>query len=116
MNPINVALLGLGTVGKGTWSVLRRNQEEIARRAGRSILVTWIADTRLDYAREVTRGVAGVNLTGDANAVLANPDIDIVVELIGGIEPANTFILHAIGNRKHLITANKALLAKHGTH
>ena len=114
MKPLQVGLLGIGTVGLGTWTVLRRNEEEITRRAGRPIRITWIAERALDRARELTRGAAGVNLTDDAAAVLANPDIDIVVELIGGIEPARTFILQAIANGKHVVTANKALLARHG--
>jgi homoserine dehydrogenase len=114
MKPLQVGLLGIGTVGLGTWTVLRRNEEEITRRAGRPIRITWIADKALERAREVTRGVE-VNLTADAAAVLANPEIDIVVELIGGLEPARTFILQAIANGKHVVTANKALLARHGT-
>ncbi len=114
MKPINVALLGIGTVGYGTWTVLRRNEEEIARRAGRPIRITWIAERALERARELTRGAAGVNLTADAAEVLANPDVDIVIELIGGIEPARSFILQAIANGKHVVTANKALLAHHG--
>jgi homoserine dehydrogenase len=114
MKPLQVGLLGLGTVGRGTWTVLRRNEEEIARRAGRPIRITWIAERALDLAREITRGVAGVNVTDDAATVLAHPDIDIVVELIGGLEPARTFILQAIANGKHVVTANKALLARHG--
>ena len=88
MKPLQVGLLGIGTVGAGTWTVLRRNAEEIARRAGRPIRITWIAERALDVAREKTRGAADVNLTNDAHVVLAHPDIDIVVELIGGIEPA----------------------------
>jgi homoserine dehydrogenase len=114
MNPMQVGLLGMGTVGMGTWKVLRRNEEEIARRAGRSIRITWIAERALDVARNATRGVEGVNLTNDAEVVLAHPDVDIVVELIGGLEPARTFILKAIANGKHVVTANKALLARHG--
>jgi homoserine dehydrogenase len=114
MKPLNVALLGLGTVGYGTWTVLRRNQEEILRRAGRPIQITWIAEKAQERARELTRGANGVNLTADAGAVLANPDVDIVIELIGGLEPARTFILQAIANGKHVVTANKALLAHHG--
>ncbi len=85
MKPLQVGLLGMGTVGMGTWKVLRRNEEEIARRAGRPIRITWIAELALDVAREATRGVTDVNLTNDAEVVLAHPDIDIVVELIGGI-------------------------------
>jgi len=114
MKALQVGLLGIGTVGLGTWNVLQRNAEEIARRAGRPIRITWIAERALDRARELTRGATHVNLTDDAKKVLANPDIDIVVELIGGIEPARTFILEAIANGKHVVTANKALLARHG--
>jgi len=114
MKALQVGLLGIGTVGLGTWNVLQRNAEEIARRAGRPIRITWIAERALDRARELTRGATHVNLTDDAKKVLANPDIDIVVELIGGLEPARTFILEAIANGKHVITANKALLARHG--
>ena len=114
MKPLQVGLLGMGTVGMGTWKVLRRNAEEIARRAGRPIRITWIAERALDIAREATRGVDGVNITDDAAVVLAHPDVDIVVELIGGIEPAKSFVLKAIANGKHVVTANKALLARHG--
>jgi homoserine dehydrogenase len=115
MKPLQVGLLGMGTVGMGTWKVLRRNEQEIARRAGRPIRITWIAERSLDVAREATRGVPDVNLTSDAAVVLAHPDVDIVVELIGGIEPAKSFVLQAIANGKHVVTANKALLARHGT-
>jgi homoserine dehydrogenase len=114
MKPLQVGLLGMGTVGMGTWKVLRRNGEEIARRAGRPIRITWIAERAIDIAREATRGVDGVNVTDDAAVVLAHPDVDIVVELIGGIEPAKSFVLKAIANGKHVVTANKALLARHG--
>ena len=114
MKPLQVGLLGIGTVGFGTWTVLRRNEEEISRRAGRPIRITWIAERAIDVAREKTRGATDVNLTNDAHVVLAHPDIDIVVELIGGIEPARTLVLEAIANGKHVVTANKALLARHG--
>jgi homoserine dehydrogenase len=114
MKPLQVGLLGIGTVGAGTWTVLRRNEEEITRRAGRPIRITWIAERVLGRAREVTRGASGINITDDADGVLARPEIDIVVELIGGIEPARTFVLRAIANGKHVVTANKALLAHHG--
>ena len=97
MKPINVGLLGFGTVGKGTWDVLRRNQEEIQRRAGRPIAINWIATRTLDRAREGTRGIAGVNLTNDAAVVVRHPDVDIVCELIGGIDPARSLVLDAIG-------------------
>jgi len=115
MKPINVGLLGFGTVGRGTWDVLRRNQEEIQRRAGRPIVVSWIATRTLDRAREATRGIAGVNLTNDPAVVVRHPDVDIVCELIGGIEPARQLVLDAIAHGKHVVTANKALLAHHGT-
>ena len=114
MKPLQVGLLGMGTVGNGTWTVLRRNEEEITRRAGRPIRITWIAERAIDVAREQTRGAEGIILSGDAHVVLTHPDIDIVVELIGGLEPARTFILEAIANGKHVVTANKALLAHHG--
>jgi homoserine dehydrogenase len=114
MKPLQVGLLGIGTVGFGTWTVLRRNEEEIARRAGRPIRITWIAERAIDVAREKTRGSSGVNLTNDAHVVLAHPDVDIVIELIGGIEPARTLVLEAIAHGKHVVTANKALLARHG--
>src|SRR5437016_3284339 len=113
LKPLQVGLLGLGTVGFGTWTVQSRNEEEITRRAGRPIRITWIAERDQERARESTRG-ADVTLTADAAAVLGHPDIDIVIELIGGIEPARTFILKAIANGKHVVTANKALLARHG--
>src|SRR5512147_1851895 len=113
MKPLQVGLLGIGTVGLGTWTVLSRNAEEITRRAGRPIRITWVADKALERARELTRG-SGANVTDDATRVLAHPDIDIVIELIGGIEPARSLILKAIANGKHVVTANKALLARHG--
>jgi homoserine dehydrogenase len=115
MRPIQVGLLGIGTVGGGTFRVLNRNQEEITRRAGRPIQITWVADKDVARAEEVTAGVPGVNLTTDAREVLANPDIDIVVELIGGYTVARELVLEAIAARKHVVTANKALLATHGT-
>jgi homoserine dehydrogenase len=114
MRPLNVGLLGFGTVGKGVFDVLARNGEEIARRAGRPIRVAWIGTRTLDRARAALRGVAGVHLTSDAGTVAVHPDVDIVVELIGGIEPARTLVLEAIAAGKHVVTANKALLALHG--
>jgi homoserine dehydrogenase len=115
VKPVHVGLLGFGTVGRGTWDVLRRNQEEIQRRAGRPIAINWIATRTLDRAREGTRGVAGVSLTNDVSIVVRHPEVDIVCELIGGIEPARTLVLDAIAHGKHVVTANKALLAHHGT-
>jgi len=113
--PLQVGLLGFGTVGRGTWDVLRRNEEEITRRAGRPIRITWIATRTLDRAREGLRGVTGVNLTNDPHVVTQHPDLDIVCELIGGVDTARALILDAIAHRKHVVTANKALLANHGT-
>src|SRR5690606_3552065 len=112
MKPINVGLLGIGTVGGGTFNVLKRNEEEITRRAGRPIRITTVADKNLEHARTVTGG--GVKLTDDAFAVVSDPDIDIVVELIGGYGVARELVLKAIENGKHVVTANKALLAVHG--
>jgi len=114
MRPLNVGLLGFGTVGKGVFDVLARNGEEIARRAGRPIRLTWIGTRTLDRVREALRGVAGVHLSSDPGTVAVHPDVDIVVELIGGIEPARTLVLAAIGAGKHVVTANKALLALAG--
>ena len=114
MKPLQVGLLGMGTVGCGTWTVLKRNEEEITRRAGRPIRITWIATRTLDRAREATLGAKGVQLTTDPEVVIDRPDVDIIVELIGGIEPAKSYVLRAIANGKHVVTANKALLARHG--
>jgi len=113
MKPIQVGLLGIGTVGSGVFNVLQRNQEEIRRRAGRGIEVTMVAD--LDVERARAAAGAGVQVVNDARAVIANPDIDIVVELIGGYGIARALVLEAIAAGKHVVTANKALLAVHGT-
>lgn len=113
MKPIQVGLLGIGTVGSGTFEVLRRNQEEIRRRAGRGIEIGMVAD--LDVARARSIVGEGVQVVGDARAVIANPDIDVVVELIGGYGIAKALVLEAIAAGKHVVTANKALLAVHGT-
>jgi len=112
MKPINVGLLGIGTVGGGTFTVLKRNAEEIARRAGRPIQITVVADKNLELAKQVTGGVC--RLTNDAFAVVADPEIDVVIELIGGYGVAKDLVLKAIDNGKHVVTANKALLATHG--
>ena len=103
----------MGVVGSGAFNVLRRNQEEIKRRAGRGIEITMVAD--LDVARVQSLVGAGVTVVNDARAVIANPDIDIVIELIGGYGIAKTLMLEAIAAGKHVVTANKALLAVHGT-
>ena len=113
MKAIQVGLLGIGTVGTGTFNVLKRNQEEIKRRAGRGIEITMVAD--LDTARAQAVVGAGVQVVADARAVIANPNIDIVIELIGGYGIAKQLVLEAIEAGKHVVTANKALLAVHGT-
>jgi homoserine dehydrogenase len=113
MKPIQVGLMGTGVVGAGTFNVLKRNQEEIQRRAGRGIEITMVAD--LDVARAQSVVGAGVRVVSDARAGIANPDIDIVIELIGGYGIARTLVLEAIAAGKHVVTANKALLAVHGT-
>ena len=112
MKPIQVGLLGLGTVGRGTYEVLQRNQHEIARRAGRGIEIAAVAVRDVDKAR-ATVG-SEVSVSSNCDDVVRNPDIDIVVELMGGYEPARTLALAAITRGKHVVTANKALLARHG--
>jgi homoserine dehydrogenase len=113
MKPIQVGLLGIGTVGSGTFNVLKRNQEEITRRAGRGIEITMVAD--LDVARAKAVVGEGVTVVNDARQIIANPEIDIVIELIGGYGIAKALVLEAIAAGKHVVTANKALLAVHGT-
>ena len=113
MKPIRVGLLGAGVVGSGTFTVLRRNQDEIRRRAGREIRITHIAD--LDTARATALADGDAVVTADAHSVIAQPDIDVVVELIGGTGVAKALVLEAIAATKHVVTANKALLAIHGT-
>mgnify|MGYP001820888466 FL=1 len=112
MNPVKVGLLGLGTVGGGTLNVLVRNAAEIARRAGRGIVVAHAAAR--EYNAEGLEGLDKDELVDDAFAVVNNPDLDIVVELIGGYSPARELVLQAIENGKHVVTANKALIALHG--
>ena len=112
MSPVKVGLLGLGTVGGGTVQVLRRNADEISRRAGREIQVTHALVRDATKARDVV--LDGIAITEDPLAVVDNPDIDIVAELIGGIEPAQELVMRAIANSKHVVTANKALIATAG--
>ncbi len=112
MRPIRAGLLGIGTVGSGTWDVLNRNADEIRRRAGRAIRIARVADKDLKKARKLVDGKA--ILHRNAWEVVRAPDIDIVIELIGGTGIAKALVLEAIAQGKHVVTANKALLAKHG--
>jgi len=111
--PIQVGLLGIGTVGRGTFEVLRRNREEIRRRAGREIRIAKVADLDVERARRIVGD--GAEVVADARALIEDPALDIVVELIGGTGIAKTLVLEAIAAGKHVVTANKALLAVHGT-
>ena len=113
LRPVRVGLLGIGTVGGGTFTVLKRNQEEIRRRAGRGIEIAMVADLNTELAKKVVGDAA--QIVSDARQVIANPDIDVVVELIGGYGIAKALVLEAIAAGKHVVTANKALLAVHGT-
>ncbi len=111
MKQLNVGILGLGTVGGGTYTVLKRNATEIARRTGVEIKVVQIADRNLAHAKALA---ADVEVCDDAFAVVNNPAVDVVVELIGGYELSRELVLKAIANKKHVVTANKALIATHG--
>src|ERR1700704_2783727 len=113
MKPIQVGLMGLGTVGSGVFEVLQRNQEEIKRRAGRGIQLTMVSRRNVAAARALVGDTARVVI--DSREIIANPEIDIVVELIGGCGIARELVLEAIAAGKHVVTANKALLAVHGT-
>ena len=112
MKAVKVGLLGLGTVGGGTATVLKRNAKEIARRAGRGIEIDFIATLEPERAAEL--GVENIRLTQDAYEIVNDPDIDVVVELIGGYSPAKELVMQALENGKHVVTANKALIAIHG--
>ncbi|NIA00062.1 homoserine dehydrogenase [Massilia sp. CCM 8734] len=112
MKPIKIGLIGLGVVGAGTFNVLKRNQEEIRRRAGRGIEIAMVAVRNVERARAIVG--ADCEVVGDPELVVNHPDIDIVVELIGGCDTARKLVLGAIANGKHVVTANKALLALHG--
>lgn len=113
MKSINVGLLGIGTVGGGTFTVLKRNQEEIARRVGCNIVIQMVADKDIEKARHIVGSQTIV--TANAQEIVTNPDIEVVIELIGGQTIAKELILQAINNGKHVVTANKALLANHGS-
>ena len=112
MKKINVGLMGFGIVGSGMTKILLENQDVIEPRLGTSLVLKWIADLDLERDRgvDVDPGI----LTQDAEMVINDKEVDIVVELIGGYEPARSLILKAIENGKHVVTANKALLAAHG--
>ena len=112
MNPVKVGLLGLGTVGGGTINVLRRNAEEITRRAGRGIAITHAAARDINKPRICD--TTDIVLTTNPQEVVDNPELDIIVELIGGDGLAHEMVMRAIENGKHVVTANKALIAKHG--
>lgn len=112
MKHLNVGLLGIGTVGGGTYTVLTRNAAEITRRTGVEIKVVQVADRNIDLAKKVTGG--NVDITDDAFTTVSNPNVDVVVELIGGYTLSKQLVLKAIENGKHVVTANKALIALHG--
>ncbi len=112
MKQLRVGLLGIGTVGGGTYTVLTRNAAEITRRTGVEIRVVQVADKNIELAKKVTGG--NVDITDDAFTTVSNPNVDVVVELIGGYGLSKQLVLKAIENGKHVVTANKALLALHG--
>lgn len=112
MKPINIGILGLGTVGGGTATVLQRNAEEIERRAGRAINLLVASVRDLDKPRDID--ASAVELTVDSESIVNNAEVDIVVELIGGTDLASQLVMQAIENGKHVVTANKALIALHG--
>ena len=112
MKQVNVGILGLGTVGGGTYKVLTRNAAEITRRSGVEIKVVQVADRNVEHAKALVG--SGIDVTDDAFAVVNNPNVDVVVELIGGCTISKELVLKAIANKKHVVTANKALIAHHG--
>ena len=112
MKQLNVGIVGLGTVGGGTYTVLTRNADEMSRRTGVDIRVTQVADKNVERVKSLVSG--DVSITDDAFALVSNPDVDVVVELIGGCTIAKELVLKAIENKKHVVTANKALIALHG--
>ncbi len=113
MKPVKIGLLGLGTVGGGVVTVLTRNAHEIARRAGREVVISHAAAK--EYDAGAIQGLDQVDrITDDGFAVVNDPDVEIVIELIGGYSPAKDLVLQAIENKKHVVTANKAMIAVHG--
>ncbi|HHO47074.1 MAG TPA: homoserine dehydrogenase, partial [Desulfobacteraceae bacterium] len=111
MKEIQVGLIGFGTVGSGLAEVLLNERKRLRQRTGLSIRLARVADIRIS---ELPARFADVALTGNADDLFNDPDIDIVVELIGGIEPAKSFLLKAIAAGKHVVTANKALISQEG--
>ncbi|MEK7758810.1 MAG: homoserine dehydrogenase, partial [Pseudomonadota bacterium] len=112
MEPVKIGILGLGTVGSGTVNVLTRNADEIQRRAGRGIRV--VSAAVRDLKRKRNCPTEGIRLTANPQEVVNDPEVAVVVELMGGYEPARTLVLNAIENGKHVVTANKAMIAAHG--
>ena len=112
MEPVKIGILGLGTVGSGTVNVLTRNADEIQRRAGRGIRV--VSAAARDLKRKRNCPTEGIRLTADPQEIVNDPEVEVVVELMGGYEPARTLVLQAIANGKHVVTANKAMIAAHG--
>ena len=110
MKPVRVGICGLGTVGGGTFNVLTRNADDISRRAGRPIVIEQVAHRSIHPDCDIT----GINATSDVFEVANNPNVDVLVELIGGYDIARELVLTAIANGKHVVTANKALIAVHG--
>jgi homoserine dehydrogenase len=113
VNDVRIGLLGLGTVGAGVVKILQTRREMLQERAGASLTLAAIADTDLTRPREGL-DIRALPMVGDAARVLDDPSIHVIVELVGGLEPARTFILRALAAGKHVVTANKALLAHHG--
>ena len=114
MKPINVGIIGLGVVGGGTAQVLRENADEISRRLGRDVRVTMVSRRDIAKAQEIIGTDDTITITTEAAEIVNHPDIDIVVELIGGTTIAKDMVMQAIANGKHVVTANKKLLAEHG--
>jgi homoserine dehydrogenase len=112
MKPINIGLLGIGTVGGGTFAVLDRNSGEITRRSGHPLRISVVADRNVEQAKRATQGKC--RITDDAFSVISDPGIDVIIELIGGCGIAKDLVLKAIEHGKHIVTANKALIASHG--
>src|SRR5277367_4435729 len=112
MNDVTIGMIGLGTVGTGVARLLTEHADRIARRAGRRVRWTWAAVRNLEKPRDVR--LDGVRLTTDVSRLIDDPDVDVIIETMGGTQPALRFVLGALAAGKHVVTANKALLAEHG--